>query len=236
MNDRIVYIREEERKYHESCYDNYKLFAEGSWLHKPVKTVMETLGYFDEYESLMILDLGCGVGRNSIPLAESLKSRKGEVVVVDLLQSALDKLATYSQEFGVSEWIKPVNQDIGDYIIHENQFDYIVAVSALEHVENVSKFNEVLANMNKGTNINGINCIIMNTNIKKVDVITGLELDPLMEINLDTDKANELLAMAYNGWKVISSTLNSLEFDIERNNRKIVLKGECVTYVVRRMI
>jgi hypothetical protein len=43
MDNRIKFIRNEERKYHEACYDNYKLFEEGSWLSKPVKTVMDTL-------------------------------------------------------------------------------------------------------------------------------------------------------------------------------------------------
>lgn len=27
-------IEYEEKKYHESCYNNYTLFEEGSWLHK----------------------------------------------------------------------------------------------------------------------------------------------------------------------------------------------------------
>lgn len=40
---RITKIRDEERKYHEACYENYKLFEEGSWLSKPVKTVMDQL-------------------------------------------------------------------------------------------------------------------------------------------------------------------------------------------------
>lgn len=35
--NRIEFIRKEEKKYHDYYYDNYKLFEEGSWLHKPVK-------------------------------------------------------------------------------------------------------------------------------------------------------------------------------------------------------
>lgn len=51
MNTRLSLIREEEKKYHEACYDQYKLFEEGSWLHKPVKTVME---YFSVIEKIKI--------------------------------------------------------------------------------------------------------------------------------------------------------------------------------------
>lgn len=52
MDDRILRIRAEERKYHEACYDNYTLFEAGTWLHKPVKSVMDALDFFDDYESL----------------------------------------------------------------------------------------------------------------------------------------------------------------------------------------
>ncbi|QYR21304.1 methyltransferase [Paenibacillus sp. sptzw28] len=68
MDNRIEKIRTEERNYHEACYENYKLFEAGSWLHKPVKTVMEYLAAFDDREYLSVLDLGSGVGRNSIPI------------------------------------------------------------------------------------------------------------------------------------------------------------------------
>ncbi|MEM5621355.1 class I SAM-dependent methyltransferase, partial [Bacillus thuringiensis] len=33
--NRINYIRQEEKKYHNLCYEQYKLFEAGSWLHKP---------------------------------------------------------------------------------------------------------------------------------------------------------------------------------------------------------
>jgi hypothetical protein len=33
MNNRIKAIRDEERKYHDYCNENYKLFEAGSWLH-----------------------------------------------------------------------------------------------------------------------------------------------------------------------------------------------------------
>lgn len=79
---RIEFIRNEEKKYHDYCYDKYKLFEEGSWLHKPVKTVTDLLHLFDGKENVKVLDLGCGVGRNSIPKAEVIKSKNGKVVCV----------------------------------------------------------------------------------------------------------------------------------------------------------
>ena len=213
----------------------YKLFEEGSWLSKPVKTVMDTLTHFKSKENLTVLDLGCGVGRNSIPIAESLKEHQsGKIICVDIIESALKKLVDYSEQNGVRAYIETELSDIGDYIIEENQFDYIIAVSALEHVESVSKFIQVLERMARGTKVNGINCVIMSTNIQEIDVDTGVELDPFMELNLTTEDAKQLLSTAYPDWEITFTTLKALNFNIVRNGREILLKSDCLTYVVQR--
>ncbi|MEV5024586.1 class I SAM-dependent methyltransferase [Paenibacillus sp. LPE1-1-1.1] len=237
MSDRIRYIREEEKKYHEACYEQNRLFEEGSWLHKPVKTVLNLLALFDGAEPLSVLDLGCGVGRNSIPIAKAIQEhhRNGQVVCVDLLESALLKLSSYGRQHGVSEWLKPVACDIGDYAIPWKEFDYIVAVSSLEHVRSETEFMKVLGQMNRGTKAKGINCIILNTNIVELDQQSGESLLPLVEINLDTAAAEQLLREAYSGWEVLDTHVKPLAFSIVRNERAILLKSDCLTYVVRKM-
>ncbi|WP_373285804.1 hypothetical protein [Paenibacillus segetis] len=56
MMDRVDYIRAAEKKYHDACYKNNILFESGSWLHKPVKTVIDLLEYFNDYPYLKVLD------------------------------------------------------------------------------------------------------------------------------------------------------------------------------------
>lgn len=114
---RIEFIRNEEKKYHDDCYENNKLFEEGSWLYKAVKTITDLLPLFDNKENLNVLDLGCGVGRNSIPIAEAIKQRNGKIICVDLLDSALDNLKRYSKEYKVEEVIRTEKADIGNYKI-----------------------------------------------------------------------------------------------------------------------
>lgn len=45
--DRVDRIRSEEKTYHDLCYENYKLFEQGTWLHKPVQTVLDLLEQFE---------------------------------------------------------------------------------------------------------------------------------------------------------------------------------------------
>jgi 2-polyprenyl-3-methyl-5-hydroxy-6-metoxy-1,4-benzoquinol methylase len=234
MGNKIEEIRTEERKYHEACYDNYKLFEAGSWLHKPVRTVMDNLSLLEDRDCISVLDLGCGVGRNSIPIAEALLNRNGKVVCVDIIESALNKLMRYSGQHGVDHYLEPVLSDIGDYAIPVHEFDYIVAVSTLEHVKSKEVLADVLGRMALGTKSEGINCIIINTNITEIDKLTGESLEPYIEINLNTDQAVKLLNEVYKGWEVLNNLVKPLEFLIERNGREILLRSDCLTFVTNK--
>ncbi|HDR7716998.1 class I SAM-dependent methyltransferase [Bacillus albus] len=232
--NRINYIRHEEKKYHDLCYEQYKLFETGSWLYKPVKTVMNLMNYFEGRNNLQVLDLGSGVGRNSIPLAQKIKNASGTVTCVDLLDSALTKLQIYSQEYDVFEVIKTEKAAIENYYIQPNTYDYIIAVSSLEHVQSEEDLKNVLHSMKKGTKIGGINCLIINSNIQEIDLHTNEELDALIEINLSTDKMIHLLKNIYEDWKEMKVEIKELAYDIVRNERHILLKTNAITFVVQK--
>jgi 2-polyprenyl-3-methyl-5-hydroxy-6-metoxy-1,4-benzoquinol methylase len=72
---------------------------------------MDMFDYFEGPNSLQVLDLGSGVGRNSIPIAQKIVNTGGTVTCVDLLDSALTTLQVYSKEHGVFEVIKAENCD-----------------------------------------------------------------------------------------------------------------------------
>lgn len=197
--NRIDYIRQEEKKYHGLCYEQYKLFEIGSWLYKPVKTVMDLMDHFEGQNNLQVLDLGSGIGRNSIPIAQIIKNYNGTVTCVDLLDSALTKLKIYSKEHDVFEVIKTEQAEIENYYIDSNAYDYIVAVSSLEHVKSKEDFKKVLHSMKQGTKNGGINCLIINSNIQEIVLKTNEELEALIEINLPTDEMIHLLKSIYKG-------------------------------------
>lgn len=235
MLERIRAIRQAERDYHEACYNKHKLFEAGSWLHKPVQTVMNHLQAFDDAPELTVLDLGCGVGRNSIPMARTLGTRSGRIVCVDLLETALDKLSDYAKEHGVSDRLELHCSDIGDFQVPMNSFDYIVAVSTLEHVESEAVFAEVLNRLKQGTKPGGILCIIMSTNIEELDPATGCKLEPCMEVNLGTEQAYGYMNRTFAGWELLQTSVKPQSYPIDRNGQAITLRVDCLTYVVQKI-
>ncbi|MFS8352207.1 class I SAM-dependent methyltransferase [Bacillus nitratireducens] len=233
--NRIDYIRQEEKKYHNLCYEQYKLFEAGSWLYKPVKTVMGMLNYFEGQKDLQILDLGSGVGRNSIPIAQKIMNSGGTVTCVDLLDLALMKLQVYSKEYGVFEYIKTEQAAIEDYYIAPNTYDYIVAVSSLEHVRSIDDLKKVLHSMKNGTKSGGINCLIVNSNIQEIDLKTNQELNALIEINLSTEEMIRTLKGVYTEWQEVKVEIKKLAYDIVRNGTHIQLNTNAITFVMQKL-
>ncbi|CKG12699.1 Methyltransferase domain [Bacillus paranthracis] len=76
---------------------------------------------------------------------------------MDLLDSALTKLQTYSKEYGVINNMKTEQAAIENYYIQRNTYDYIVAVSSLEHVQSEEDLKKVLHSMKEGTKSGGMN-------------------------------------------------------------------------------
>ncbi|MBM7578653.1 class I SAM-dependent methyltransferase [Jeotgalibacillus terrae] len=231
--NRLHHIRSEEKKYHDYCYDQYKLFEQGSWLYKPVQTVIDLLPLIEK-DHPRVLDLGCGVGRNSIPIAQAVKAYNGKVICVDLLNSAIEKLDQYRKMYDVEEEIELHQEDIGQYQIIRNEYDLILAVSALEHTASETEFEQALRQMAAGTKQGGINCLIVNSSMEEIDLTTGDNLEVLLEVNLSTAEMMSKLERIYDGWEVLRQVVKPLEYEIVRGERKILLKTSAITYVARR--
>ena len=75
-NSRINRIRESEARSRTEIYTKEKLYETDTWLKKPVKTGVELMNAFSDYYGLRVLDLGCGIGRNSVFIAETFKGRE----------------------------------------------------------------------------------------------------------------------------------------------------------------
>ena len=50
--NRLKQIRESEKQSHIEMYSNSELYKEGSWLRKPIKTVLDIIPLFNDYSEL----------------------------------------------------------------------------------------------------------------------------------------------------------------------------------------
>lgn len=234
--DRLSKIRQAEAASHIEAYKNYELYDAGSWLAKPVKTVLELLPNFAGYGEFRALDLGCGVGRNSIPAAQAFSQIPCRVDCVDILDLAIDKLRENAGRFGVSDKIWGIVSSIDDYEIMADRYDLILAISALEHVDSKATFVRKLEQIRGGLRMGGMACMIVNTGVQERDKVTGKELLPQFEVNLQADEMQRIMAQVFEGWQIVKFTVVHQKYDIPRENGIAALETDVVTYVVRRNI
>ena len=231
---RLDEIRKAEAESHTQAYTNHSLFSPGSWLAKPVKTVMELLPLFEGYTQFAALDLGSGVGRNGVPVAQHFSGIPCRVDCVDILELAIAKLNENALQYGVENCIRGIVSSIDDYEIAADSYDLILAVSALEHIASQSAFEKKLTEIRDGLRHGGIACLIVNSGVVEHDKATGQELPPQFEVNLPTSQMQELLEKTFAGWQVIKHTIVHQKYDIPRENCIADLETDVVTYVVRK--
>ena len=231
---RLDEIRKAEAESHTQAYTSHSLFSPGSWLAKPVKTVMELLPLFEGYTQFVALDLGSGVGRNSIPVAQHFSGISCRVDCVDILELAIAKLNENALQYGVENCIRGIVSSIDDYEIAADSYDLILAVSALEHIASQSAFEKKLTEIRDGLRPGGIACLIVNSGVVEHDKATGQELPPQFEVNLPTSQMQDILENTFAGRKVIKHTIVHQKYDIPRENGLADLETDVMTYVVRK--
>ncbi|MDQ0343016.1 hypothetical protein J2S14_001830 [Lederbergia wuyishanensis] len=89
--------------------------------------------------------------------------------------------------------------------------------------------------MAEGTKDQGINCIIVNSEVEEIDLETNDYLTPLMEINISTEEMINKLNDAYKRWEVLKVLVKPLEYTIKRKQRPILLRTNAITYVVKKV-
>ncbi len=230
----IKQIRETEKKSHIETYTSTTLFEAGSWLSKPIKTVLDVFPYFERKSKFRGLDLGCGIGRNCIPLAQYLKHCDCKIDCVDLLEQAIIYLRKYSLDYKVDECINGIVKEIETFEIKKVYYDLVLGISSLEHVENKEVFHEMLIKIQEGVKQNGIVCFVINSEVEEVDCLTKQKLTPQFEVNLPTQELKECLENVYAGWKVLKYSVTAQEYDIPRENM-VHLTTKVVTWVARKI-
>lgn len=230
----IQAIRESEKQSHTEMYSNSKLFEEGSWLSKPIRTVLGLIPFFQDYKELNVLDLGCGVGRNCIAIAEYYKAVPCRIDCVDILEIAIEKLQENAANYGVTSAINGIVSTIEAFEIQKDKYDLVLAISALEHTESKEIFTQKLAEIKDGIKSNGIVCLVVNSQVIETDRATGKALFPQFEVNLQTEEMLSMLNRTFAGWEIIKRSTGIQQYDIPRGKIISALKSNVITFVARK--
>lgn len=232
-NVNLRQIREAERISHMEVYKSSELFREGSWLQKPVRTITDLYSCFETCRDIRMLDLGCGVGRNCIPFAMRFPDTC-KIEGVDILETAITMLHENCVKYGVEKNITGHIMPLEYYPIRDNSYDFIIAVSALEHVESETAFTDILWKIRNGIRKNGIVYLIINSDVTEIDLAKGCQVAPQFEVNMKTETLIELIQTVFCGWKTERLTEKQQSYEIPRAYGTAELNTRVVTYVGRR--
>ena len=227
-------IRHREQQSHIKIYSEHNIYEEGSWLRKPVKTVVEQLSFLENHPKLTVLDLGCGIGRNAIAIADRFRNTPCHIDCVDILPIAIEKLYHNAEKFQVSQSIHGVISSIDHFSISENQYDLIIAVSSLEHMDSKESFIRKLAEIQAGIKNDGILCIIMNTEIFEIDKRSKMQVPAQFEINFPQEELQTVLQHIFSGWHILKNSVQYQQYDIPRDDHINELHTHVVTFVAKK--
>ena len=204
-------------------------------MKRPIKTVREIVPIFDGYKELRVLDLGCGVGLNSIYIAEQFRDINCSVDCVDLLDVAIEKLLENATEHNVSSRIKGITASIEEYEIQRNSYDFIMAISALEHIDSQDSFLRKLLEIRDGVKKSGIVCLIINSSIVETRIETNEPVEAQFEVNFPTETIQAILDETFLGWESIKTSVVAQQYDIPREFFTSRLNTNVITYVARQL-
>lgn len=231
---RLGQIRRAERESHIKAYTKSPPYEGTGWLSRPVRTVLEMLPLFEGAESLRVLDLGAGVGRNCLPFAVKYRDIPCRIDCVDILELASRLLEENAKKYGVGSQIRAVTSPIEDFLIRTNEYDLIMAVSALEHVESRKVFWAKVREIREGIREGGAVCLVVNSNVTEADKATGEALPPQFEVNLRTDELRAGLDALFSGWRVLKYAVSRQKYHIPSSDRVSALTSDVVTFAAAR--
>ncbi|RAI80188.1 class I SAM-dependent methyltransferase [Macrococcoides caseolyticum subsp. hominis] len=223
--------RLKELEYHDKFYEMHNLYEKGSWIEKPVNSVIEALSYTKKMD-IDVLDLGSGVGRNAIDVAMKIHG-DSKVYCIDILPKAIDKLIYNAKKYKVDEKIKAEVSSIEEYDFKKD-FDFIIAVSTLEHVSGYEDFVAILNKIKKHTKPNGIVCLIINSEVNEKEIYSNNYIEPQFQINLKSEELDILIRTIFNKFKFLKNESKTLKYRINRDSIEVDLSTNALTFIMQK--
>lgn len=225
--------RDETIRYHESYYSSHKLFEEG-WLQKPDEEINRLVSCLSGRSGLRVLDIGCGVGRNAIPIAKELKLNGVHVDCYDVLDSAIELLHNYAEQFDVKNSIFGKCIDMDSIEIEPDSYDAILSVSVLEHSSSLQGVERLLGQIARGTKPGGANRLTISTDRHVTACDTKELIDTRVETPMTKEQVAEMLQRHYEGWLIDRLSLVPYKEDLEYGGRMVTWSCVDVSFFARR--
>jgi cyclopropane fatty-acyl-phospholipid synthase-like methyltransferase len=207
----------------------------GTWLEKPNSSVLDVGRLLLSRANVRALDLGAGVGRNSIPFVKLFDTSKVMCDCVEILPEAVEILRTNAASAGVANQINPICSNAADYQIASGVYDMIMAMSVLEHAYTVATIDDGMQRIQEGTNANGFNCLSIATDLRETDGETGQPLEPLIQANLSEAACRTLLSTRYAHWDIQRLDFSNFKDAFMRDGKRIEWTATYCLFVAQKV-
>lgn len=233
MDRSLLEIRQEEAFYHSNHYQQFTIESSNSWLGYPVTNLVNLgVSLSNSTQSSRFLDLGCGVGRNAIPIARGT-ANKLIIDCVDLLPDAIHSFSKTVKKTDIEPSFNFFIRDIANFELQAATYDYIFSVSTLEHLASKKQFIRVLQAIKEATKTMGCVYLIINSEVSEFLMEKQQLIPPFLEVNLSSTEINELLVDIFSGWTIIDSEIKALSYTIERRIGLTEMKTSAITFVAQ---
>jgi SAM-dependent methyltransferase len=230
--DRFSAAREETIRYHEEFYASTPLGSAGSWLARPHPSVIDAINLVDAPGPVQAFDLGAGVGRHTLPMAQLLPTGS-TVTAVDMLPTAIELLVANCRMGKVLPSVMPVVADLEHYDFGDASASLIVGFSAVEHVSSLSAMGALLERCRDAMCVGGI--VSFGIVADRAEVANdGAVTVGLVESELTAGQARECLRAVFAGWEVIRDETRPTRVVEQRDGTEYELRGSLVVFTARK--
>jgi SAM-dependent methyltransferase len=222
--------RLETIRYHQDLYARHDLDDPSTWLGRPSPFVLRAIAAAATTKPALVLDLGCGIGRHTIPAAQALPAGS-RVIGVDLLPIATARLKEAAEAAYVS--VQPVVADLETFAIAPESADLVISCSALEHVSSKPALEAALVRWQRMTRVGGLHCLVVGCDKREV-CADGSTRPAIAEFELTRSDAGEMLERCYRGWEQVEYAVDHYSVTETRDGLAYRLESVCLRLLARR--
>ncbi len=227
--------QEESDRYHREYYSAHELFQPGTWIEKPNSALMEIGEKLTDRQKSTLLDLGSGVGRNAIPLAQLLSQTTTTIDCVDIVDVAIEKLKDNAARYQVGHIINPIFGNVAEFSIALAKYDFVMAMSVLEHAVQSDQFESIIKRIQAGTKVEGFNCLSITTDLTERDSETGKSITPLISTAISSQACEALLRDLYQGWEIQRLGFSNFSQRLQREQQMVDWSADYCLFVAKRL-